>query len=103
MNPRNEDSAGLGVDPAGQRVSGHKYMSLSEDTYMSSPVGVREHLGVGSMWVLQGLCGTKHCFRSWGQSSEQNPDSASGSCYFGGGIQRANSGKSMRQMQNDKC
>ena len=77
MNPRNEDSGGLGVDPAGG-VSGHKYTSLSEDTYMSSPVGVREHLG-GSTWVLQGTCSTKRCFRSWGQSSEQNPDSASGS------------------------
>ena len=59
MNPKNEDSGGLGVDPAGQKVSGHKYTSLSEDTYMSSPVGVREHLW-GSMWVLRGLCGTKH-------------------------------------------
>lgn len=45
VNSRNEGSAGLGVDPAGQRVSGHNYTSLSEDTYMSSLVGVREHLG----------------------------------------------------------
>ena len=87
VNPRNEGNGGPCVDPAGPRVGGHKYTPLSEDTCISSPVGAREHVaGAGHVGrpgacgcCVRGVCDTRHCFRRCGQSSEQNPASASGS------------------------